>query len=80
MEDLALIVSLMVFIPIAVGLAAIVLSIVQRKQPKLRVFAIVLTAIVATTAILGLIQYPPLGVVPMLTVLVASLFLFLPKR
>jgi len=79
MEDLALIVSLMLFIPIAVGLAAIILSIVQRKNPKLRVFAIVLTGIVATTAILGLIQYPPLGIVPAFETLVAVLFLFIPK-
>ena len=56
MEDLALIVSLMLFIPIAVGIAAIVLSILQRKNPKLRVFAIVLTGILGTTALLGLIQ------------------------
>jgi hypothetical protein len=79
MEDLALIVSLMLFIPIAVGIAAIVLSILQRKNPKLRVFAIVLTGILATTALLGLIQYVPLGIVPAFETLVAALFLFIPK-
>ncbi|MFM2025176.1 MAG: hypothetical protein RLZZ56_1189 [Actinomycetota bacterium] len=79
MEDLALIVSLMLFIPIAVGIAAIVLSILQRKNPKLRVFAIVLTGILGTTALLGLIQYVPLGIVPAIETLVAALFLFIPK-
>ncbi|MEY4451685.1 MAG: hypothetical protein RLZZ380_806 [Actinomycetota bacterium] len=79
MEDLALIVSLMLFIPIAVGIAAIVLSILQRKNPKLRVFAIVLTGILGTTAVLGLIQYVPLGIVPAFETLVAALFLFIPK-
>jgi hypothetical protein len=79
MEDLALIVSLMLFIPIAVGIAAIVLSILQRKNPKLRVFAIVLTGILGTTALLGLIQYVPLGIVPAFETLVAALFLFIPK-
>ena len=79
MEDLALIVSLMLFIPIAVGIAAIVLSILQRKNPKLRVFAIVLTGILGTTALLGLIQYVPLGIVPACETLVAALFLFIPK-
>lgn len=79
MEDLALIVSLMLFIPIAVGIAAIVLSILQRKNPKLRVFAIVLTGILGTTALLGLIQYVPLGIVPAFETLVTALFLFIPK-
>jgi hypothetical protein len=79
MEDLALIVSLMLFIPIAVGIAAIVLSILQRKNPKLKVFAIVLTGILGTTAVLGLIQYVPLGIVPAFETLVAALFLFIPK-
>lgn len=79
MEDLALIVSLMLFIPIAVGIAAIVLSILQRKNPKLRVFAIVLTGILGTTAVLGIIQYVPLGIVPAFETLVAALFLFIPK-
>jgi hypothetical protein len=80
MESLALIVSLMLFIPIAVGIAAIVLSIIQRKNPKLRLFAIIITAIVGSTALLGMIQYVPLGIVPFFETLVAALFLFLPKR
>jgi hypothetical protein len=79
MQDLALIVSLMLFIPIAVGIAAIVFSIVQRKTPKLRVFALVLTGIVGTTAVLGLIQYVPLGIVPAFETLISVLFLFVPK-
>jgi heme A synthase len=79
MQDLALIVSLMLFIPIAVGIAAIVFSIVQRKNPKLRTFALVLTGIVGTTAVLGLIQYVPLGIVPAFETLIAVLFLFVPK-
>jgi hypothetical protein len=80
MESLALLVSLMLFIPIAVGIAAIVLSIVQRKNPKLRLFAIILTAIVGSTALLGMIQYVPLGIVPAFETVVAALFLFFPKR
>jgi hypothetical protein len=80
MESLALLVSLMLFIPIAVGIAAIVLSIVQRKNPKLRLFAIILTAIVGSTALLGMIQYVPLGIVPAFETVVAALFLFIPKR
>ena len=80
MESLALIVSLMLFIPIAVGLVAIVLSILQRKNPKLRLFAIILTAIVGSTAFLGMIQYVPLGIVPAFETVVAALFLFIPKR
>lgn len=79
MEDLALIVSLMLFIPIFVGIAAIVFSILQRKNPKLRTFSIVLTAIVGFTALLGLIQYVPLGIVPAFETLIAALFLFIPK-
>jgi hypothetical protein len=80
MESLALIVSLMLFIPIAVGLVAIVLSILQRKNPKLRLFAIILTAIVGSVALLGMIQYLPLGIVPAIAAAVAALFLFIPKR
>jgi hypothetical protein len=80
MESLALIVSLMLFIPIAVGLVAIVLSILQRKNPKLRLFAIILTAIVGSVALLGMIQYLPLGIVPAIEAAVAALFLFIPKR
>ena len=80
MESLALIVSLMLFIPIAVGLVAIVLSILQRKNPKLRLFAIILTAIVGSAALLGMIQYLPLGIVPAIAAAVAALFLFIPKR
>ena len=80
MEDLALIVSLMLFVPIAVGIAAIVLSILQRKKPQLRMFAILVTAVVGLTAALGLIQYLPLGIVPAIETLIATLFLFVPKR
>ena len=80
MEDLALIVSLMLFVPIAVGILAIVLSILQRKRPHLRMFAILVTAVVGLTATLGLIQYVPLGIVPAIETLIAVLFLFVPKR
>lgn len=80
MEDLALIVSLMLFIPIVVGIAAIVLAILQRKNQKLRTFSIVLTGIVGVTAVLGLVQYVPLGIVPALETFVASLILLLSKR
>jgi hypothetical protein len=80
MEDLALIVSLMLFVPIAVGILAIVLSILQRKRPHLRMFAILVTAVVGLTATLGLIQYVPLGIVPAFETLIAVLFLFVPKR
>lgn len=80
MEDLALIVSLMLFVPIFVGIAAIVVSVLQRKRPKLRSFGIILTAILGITALLGLIQYIPLGIVPALETVVACLFLFIPKR
>ena len=79
MESLALIVSLMLFIPIAVGLVAIILSILQRNNPKLRLFAIILTAIVGSTALLGMIQYFMLGIVPAFETVVAALFLFIPK-
>ncbi|CAB4541983.1 MAG: hypothetical protein F2529_02995 [Actinobacteria bacterium] len=79
MESLALIVSLMLFIPIAVGLVAIILSILQRNNPKLRLFAIILTAIVGSTALLGMIQYFILGIVPAFETVVAALFLFIPK-
>ncbi len=79
MESLALIVSLMLFIPIAVGLVAIILSILQRNNPKLRLFAIILTAIVGSTALLGMIQYFILGIVPAFETVVAALFLFVPK-
>ena len=79
MESLALIVSLMLFIPIAVGLVAIILSILQRNNPKLRLFAIILTAIVGSTALLGMIQYFILGIVPAIETVVAALFLFIPK-
>ena len=80
MEDLALIVSLMLFVPIAIGILAIVLSILQRKRPHLRMFAILVTAVVGLTATLGLIQYVPLGIVPAFETLIAVLFLFVPKR
>jgi hypothetical protein len=80
MEDLAIIVSLMLFVPIAVGILAIVLSILQRKRPHLRMFAILVTAVVGLTATLGLIQYVPLGIVPAIETLIAVLFLFVPKR
>lgn len=80
MEDLAIIVSLMLFVPIAVGILAIVLSILQRKRPHLRMFAILVTAVVGLTATLGLIQYVPLGIVPAFETLIAVLFLFVPKR
>jgi hypothetical protein len=80
MEDLALIVSLMLFVPIAVGILAIVLSVLQRKRPNLRMFAILVTAVVGLTATLGLIQYVPLGIVPAIETLIAVLFLFVPKR
>jgi hypothetical protein len=80
MEDLALIVSLMLFVPIAVGILAIVLSVLQRKRPNLRMFAILVTSVVGLTATLGLIQYPLLGVVPAIETLIAVLFLFVPKR
>ncbi len=79
MESLALIVSLMLFIPIADGLVAIILSILQRNNPKLRLFAIILTAIVGSTALLGMIQYFILGIVPAFETVVAALFLFVPK-
>ena len=79
MESLALIVSLLLFIPIAVGLVAIILSILQRNNPKLRLFAIILTAIVGSTALLGMIQYFILGIVPAFETVVAALFLFVPK-
>jgi hypothetical protein len=80
MEDLALIVSLMLFVPIAVGILAIVLSILQRKRPHLRMFAILVTAVVGLTATLGLIQFFTLGIVPAIETLIAVLFLFVPKR
>ena len=80
MESLALIVSLMLFIPIAVGILAIVLSILQRKRPHLRMFAILVTAVVGLTATLGLIQYVPLGIFPAIETVIAALFLFVPKR
>jgi hypothetical protein len=80
MEDLALIVSLMLFVPIAVGILAIVLSILQRKRPNLRMLAILVTSVVGLTATLGLIQYPLLGAVPALETLISVLFLFIPKR
>jgi len=80
MEDLALIVSLMLFVPIAVGILAIVLSVLQRKRPNLRMFAILVTAVVGSTALLGMIQYVPLGIVPAFETVVAALFLFIPKR
>jgi hypothetical protein len=79
MESLAVLVSLILFIPIAVGLVAIVLSILQRKNPKLRLFAIILTAIVGSAALLGMIQYFMLGIVPAFETVVAALFLFIPK-
>ncbi len=79
MESLALLVSLILFIPIAVGLVAIVLSILQRKNPRLRLFAIILTAIVGSAALLGMIQYFMLGIVPAFETVVAALFLFIPK-
>jgi hypothetical protein len=59
---------------------AIVLSILQRKRPHLRMFAILVTAVVGLTATLGLIQYVPLGIVPAIETLIAVLFLFVPKR
>lgn len=80
MEDLAIIVSLMLFVPIAVGILAIVLSVLQRKRPHLRMFAILVTAVVGTTALLGLIQYLPLGIFPAIETVIAALFLFVPKR
>ncbi len=79
MESLALLVSLILFIPIAVGLVAIVLSILQRKYPRLRLFAIILTAIVGSAALLGMIDYFMLGIVPAFETVVAALFLFIPK-
>lgn len=80
MEDLALIVSLMLFVPIAVGILAIVLSVLQRKRPNLRMFAILVTAVVGLTATLGLIQYLPLGIVPAIETVIAVLFLVARKR
>jgi hypothetical protein len=80
MEDLAIIVSLMLFVPIAVGILAIVLSILQRKRPQLRMFAILVTAVVGTTALLGLIQYVPLGIAPAIETAIASMYLFIRSR
>lgn len=80
MLDLAIVVSIMLFVPIFVGIGAIVLSILQRKRPHLRMFAILVTSVVGLTAVLGLIQYVPLGIVPAIEALIASLFLFVPKR
>lgn len=80
MQDLAIVVSLMLFVPMAVGIAAIVLSVLQRNRPQLRVSAILVTALVGLTGVLGLIQYLPLGIVPAIEALIAALFLFVPKR
>jgi len=80
MEDLALIVSLMLFVPIAVGILAIVLSVLQRKRPNLRMFAILVTAVVGLTATLGLIQFLPLGIVPAIETVIAVLFLVARKQ
>jgi hypothetical protein len=80
MEDLALIVSLMLFIPIVLGLATITFSIVQRSKPKLRVFAIVLASILGAVTLLALIQYPPLGAVPLFEVVISAVFLFVKSR
>lgn len=79
MEDLAFIVTLMLFIPIIVGLIAITFSILQRRRPQFRLASILLTATVGVTAVLGLIQYPPLGVFPAIETFIAVIFLFLPK-
>lgn len=80
MEDLALIVSLMLFIPIVLGLATITFSIVQRRKPKLRVFAMVLASILGAVTLLALIQYPPLGAVPLFEVAISAVFLFVKSR
>jgi hypothetical protein len=80
MEDLALIVSLMLFVPIVVGILAVVLSALQRNRPNLRMFAILVTAVVGLTAALGLIQYPALGIVPLGLTIASCALLFIRSR
>jgi len=80
MEDLALIVSLMLFVPIVVGLVAITLAIVNRFTGKLRMTATVFTGLVGLLAGWGLFTYPLIGAVPLALMVTALLFLYIPKR
>ena len=81
MEDLLLIASLLLLIPVFVGIGAMVLSARQRKTPRLRVPAIILTAVTGVSA-LGLVvisQGSPIYWAPAIQTVIAVVFLFVPK-
>ena len=79
MEDLALIVSLMLFVPIIVGLIAISLAIVWRLKGKFKKTAIGFSGLLGLMGGLGMATYPLLGVAPLTMLLAAVLLLFIPK-
>ncbi|MEN9609008.1 MAG: hypothetical protein RLZZ06_939 [Actinomycetota bacterium] len=80
MEDLALLVSLMLFVPIAFGLVALVLAVVYRAKGKLKKTAIGFTAVVGLMAGFGLAAYAPLGVAPLILMATALIIIYIPKR
>lgn len=80
MQDLALIVSLMLFIPIVVGLLALAFAIYSRAKGKLRRTAIGFTIALGILAGWGFATYPLIGLVPFILLIPSALFLFVPKR
>ena len=82
MEDLLLIASLLLLIPVFAGIGAMVLSARQRKIPRLRVPAIILTALTGVSALVLVVisQGSPIYWVPTIQTVIAVLFLFVPKR
>ena len=80
MEDLALIVSLMLFVPIAIGIVAVVFAAIFRAKGRFKKTAIGFTALVGLLAGLGLATYFVIGVSPLLLMATALMLIYIPKR
>ena len=80
MEDLALIVSLMVFVPMLIGALAVGFSIYFRVKGKLKPVAVTLTALTGGATGFLLFTYAPIAYIPAIPFIAAFLLIYLPKR
>jgi hypothetical protein len=80
MEDLALIASLMVFVPMLIGALAVGFGIYFRVTGKLKLVATTFTALAGGATGFLLFTYAPIAWIPAIPFIAAFLLIYIPKR
>ena len=80
MEDLALIATLMVFVPMIIGALAVGFGIYYRVTGKLKMLGTTFTALAGGATGFLLFTYAPIAYIPAIPFIAALLLMYIPKR